>query len=64
MALSVELSESQLKSLQDRAERLGIKPRELARAAIADLLDRSDDEFQRAANHVLYKNRELYDRLS
>jgi hypothetical protein len=42
---------------------LQVDPRELAKAAIRDLTAHRDDDFQRAANRVLEKNRELYCRL-
>jgi predicted transcriptional regulator len=64
MSLSVDLDEEQSRRLQERARQLGVDPRELARAAVNDLLTRPADDFQRAASFVLEKNRELYRRLS
>lgn len=64
MSISLELSDEQSKRLQERARELGVDPRDLARAAVNDLLSRADDEFDRAAKLVLEKNRELYRRLS
>ena len=64
MSLSFDLGEEQSRRLQERARQLGVDPRELARAAVNDLLTRPPDDFERAAGFVLEKNRELYRRLS
>ena len=57
MKLTINLSPTQ-------AERLGLAPEELARAAIADLLATPTEEFKRPADRVLRKNEELYRRLA
>lgn len=64
MSISLNLDDEQSARLEERARELGVDPRELAKAAVNDLLSRSDDEFDRAAKSVLEKNRELYRRLS
>lgn len=46
------------------AERLGLTPEELARAAVADLLASVGEDFEVAAGRVLKKNEELYRRLA
>ena len=64
MKIAIEISAAQAETLRERAERLGLQPEELARAAVADLLTSADEDFEAAATHVLEKNAELYDRLS
>jgi hypothetical protein len=64
MQLPVELTDAQLESLRDRAKSLGISPEQLASAAVADLVERPADDFERAASKVLSKNAELYRRLA
>jgi predicted transcriptional regulator len=64
MSLSFDLDEEQSRRLEERARQLGVDPRELARAAVNDLLSRPADDFERAAAFVLEKNRELYRRLA
>jgi hypothetical protein len=64
MQLSIELASDQAERLRQEAERLGIAPDELARAAVSELLSVPDDAFQSAAERVLRKNRELYRRLA
>ncbi len=64
MKLTIDLSSAQAERLRQEAERLGLAPEELARAAIADLLATPDEEFNRAAERVLRKNEELYRRLA
>lgn len=64
MSISLNLSDEQSARLKELARELGVDPRELARAAVDDLLVCPADEFDRVANLVLEKNRELYRRLS
>jgi hypothetical protein len=61
--MELELSPSVLEQLAERAKSLGIRPEELARAAVADLVARPAEEFESAAEQVLKKNAELYRRL-
>ena len=42
----------------------GITPEELVRISIEEMLTRPEEEFQRALEHVLNKNAELYRRLA
>ena len=63
MSISLNLDDEQSRRLEARARELGVDPGELAKAAVNDLLSRPDDEFNRAAQFVLEKNRELYRRL-
>jgi predicted transcriptional regulator len=64
MKLTIDLSPAQAERLSQEAERLGLAPEELARAAIMDLLATPDEEFKLAADRVVRKNEELYRRLA
>jgi hypothetical protein len=64
MRLSVDLTPTQEQQLAAIAARLNVAPEILAAAALRDLLDRREDEFEAAAAHILEKNRELYRRLA
>lgn len=64
MELSIELNESQFTTLQEKAKALGLLPKQLIMAAVADLLNARDEDFLTAADYVLKKNKELYKRLS
>ena len=64
MNVAFELPPAQAEKLQREAERLGISPSELARAALSDLLADRDDDFRAASERVLQKNAELYRRLA
>lgn len=64
MKFAIEVSPAQAEKLQSEAQRLGLAPEELARAAVCDLLTASDPEFQNAVHRILTKNRELYSRLA
>ena len=64
MKVAFDLTPAQAEKLRIQAERLGITPDQLARAAVADLLATPDAAFQAAAERVLQKNEELYRRLA
>lgn len=64
MKVTFELPAAQAEKLRQQAERLGVSPEELARAALTDLLAVRDDDFRAAAERVLRKNEELYRRLA
>lgn len=64
MKLSIDLSPAQAERLRLEAERLGLTPEDLAKAAIADLLASAGEDFTAAAERVLKKNEELYRRLA
>jgi ABC-type Zn uptake system ZnuABC Zn-binding protein ZnuA len=64
MKLSIDLSPAQAERLRLEAERLGLTPEDLAKAAVADLLATTGDDFRTAADRVLKKNEELYRRLA
>ena len=64
MRLTFELPPAQTEKLRIEAERLGLSPEDLARAAVTDLLANPDADFHAAATRVLTKNQELYKRLA
>ncbi|MCB1036567.1 MAG: DNA-binding protein [Acidobacteria bacterium] len=64
MQIAIELSEQQEERLEEHARRLGVEPQALATAAVVDLLNREAEDFSKAAEYVVAKNRELYRRLS
>jgi hypothetical protein len=61
---SIDLSPAQADRLRLEAERLGLSPEDLARAAVVELLDRPHDDFAAAVERVLKKNEEFYRRLA
>jgi predicted transcriptional regulator len=63
MTLTVELNAEQADRLRDLAASLQVDPGTLARAAVIHFLDRTEDDFESAADRVLRKNHELYERL-
>lgn len=60
MRLTIDLSDEQAAQLRTMAESLGIEADELARAALANWFAQPEDEFRKAAERVLQKNKELY----
>jgi uncharacterized protein YpuA (DUF1002 family) len=64
MTLNLELNEQQMKQLKEIAQNLNVTVTELAMTAISDLIMRSESDFERAAQRVLTKNKELYNRLA
>lgn len=63
MKLAIQLSEAQERRLAEIAARLNIPAESLAEAAVRELVDQSDGEFDDVAKRLLEKNRELYERL-
>jgi predicted DNA-binding protein (UPF0251 family) len=64
MTLAIELSDQQTLALAEAARRLQVSESELAVAAVRDLVTTPDSTFDRAAERLLNKNAELYQRLS
>ena len=64
MTLSLNLPIDAERRLAEIAKRLNVPPNDLATAAIQDLLAQPADDFERVAQRVLEKNRELYRRLA
>ncbi|MGI8587890.1 MAG: DNA-binding protein [Chloroflexia bacterium] len=63
-ALTVHLSAGTMRQLEETADALGVSAEQLARFAIADMLDGPDDDFKKVADYVFEKNAELYRRLA
>lgn len=64
MRITIELSDQQAERLQRTATSLGIEADELARATIADAIAQPLEDFRQAAEIVLRKNKQLYERLA
>lgn len=64
MKVAFDLAPAQAERLQQEADRLGLQPADLAKAALADLLATRDEDFRAAAERVLRKNEDLYRRLA
>ena len=64
MAFPIDLPPNQEQKLRDAAQRLGVTAEALAQLAVEDLLALPEADFERAAELVISKNQELYDRLS
>jgi hypothetical protein len=64
MRLSVELTGAQEAQLAAIARRLNVPAEALAAAALRDLLERREADFEVAVERVLAKNEELYRRLA
>lgn len=60
MRIPIELPEPQADKLRGEAQRLGVRPEDLATAAVLDLLSREVGDFEPAARYVIQKNRELH----
>ena len=61
--LTIALSDDHLAKLQEIADRFKIKPEDLARVSVEELLTRPEESFQQAADYILHKNADLYRRL-
>lgn len=63
-AITIELSDSQFQKLQDLAKSYGIDIEVLLKASLEDWLNQQRGDFTNAADYVLKKNAELYQRLA
>ncbi|HEX9443889.1 MAG TPA: DNA-binding protein [Candidatus Binatia bacterium] len=62
--ITITIPDDRLLKLQEIAARFKITPEDLVRVSIEELLARPEEAFQKAAQHVLDKNSELYRRLA
>ena len=61
MSISLNLDDEQSARLEERARELGVDARELAKAAVNDLLTRPADDFDRAAKFAgTYSSRSAF----
>ena len=62
--LTIELSDETAGRLETLADQLGMSLEEVAQVSIDDQLKRLGQEYEEAAEEILSKNTELYQRLS
>jgi len=61
---TLELEESKVEALREKANRYGLKPEQLVTASIEDLVAQPEPDFDEVVQRVLSKNEILYHRLS
>jgi hypothetical protein len=62
--VELHISEAVMQQLTERAKSLGVRPEELASAALAEFVARPTDDFEARARRLIAKNAELYRRLA
>lgn len=62
--ITVTVPRERLVRLQEVATRLGVTLEELVSLSVEEVLTWSDQAFEDAVNHVLTKNKNLYQRLA
>jgi hypothetical protein len=62
--ITIPLSDERVAQLRLRAAEVGLPPEEFLRRRVEQLLDRPDEQFQKASEYLLQKNAELYRRLA
>lgn len=63
-SIAIALPEDRLQKLEEIASRLGVMPQELVLVSTDELVSRPAADSERAADHLLAKNAELYQRLA
>jgi predicted transcriptional regulator len=63
-SIIINLSDEHLLKLRELAGRFKVSPEDLARMSIEELLAQPEENFERAADYVLKKNAELYQRVA
>ena len=64
MNITLSITDDRFVKLKEIATSLHMTPEDLVRVSIDELLSRPDEDFQKAVDHVLKKNTELYRRLA
>jgi len=62
--INITLSDASMSKLQNLAVKTGVAPEELLQRRVEQILAEPDEEFLKAAEHLLHKNAELYRRLA
>ena len=62
--ITINLSDERAQQLREIGERFGVRPEDLVRISVEELLAKPDEAFQKATDYVLKKNKDLYDRLA
>jgi len=62
--ITISLSDERAQQLREIGERFGVRPEDLVRISVEELLAKPDEAFQKATDYVLKKNKDLYDRLA
>jgi len=62
--ITIALPDDRLQKLRETAAQFNVSPEDLVRVSIEELLTRPDEAFERAAEYVLKKNADLYNRLA
>jgi hypothetical protein len=62
--IKIILSQERLAKLRELAARFELRPEELARVGLEELLSRPEEGFHGSVEYVLRKNAELYRRLA
>jgi len=60
VTVTVRLSEDRLQKLQNLAKQFNIPVEELLRVSLEELVARPQEDFQKALEYVLEKNKDLY----
>lgn len=64
MRVAIDLTDEQLAVLNEQAGALGVRPEDLARAAVIDLVTKPASDFREVAARVLASSAELHRRLA
>lgn len=60
----VEIDDSRVAILREKAKRFGLLPDQFVTASIEDLISRPEPDFDEAMRKIMDKNKELYKRLA
>jgi len=62
--ININIDENKIKLLQLKAEEFGLSLNDLINATFNDLISKPDEEFTNAVNHIINKNKKLYEKLA
>lgn len=62
--ITITIPDDRARKLQELAARFQVRPEDLLRVSLEEILSRPDEAFRQAARYVLDKNADLYRRLA
>ena len=62
--ITIQIEDNKAQALREKAKRYGLDPEQFLAASVENLIGQPDSDFEEAAQRVLSKNKDLYERLS
>ncbi|MES0488446.1 MAG: hypothetical protein ABUK01_00535 [Leptospirales bacterium] len=64
MKVTLDIPKEKFSLIEVTAQELGLEAKQLMQSLLNDQISSSKEDFERTANYVIEKNKDLYDRLA